>query len=368
MTDDAGDNFALLVDLAKERSSEKRRELLRKVTDVFLATSVERSERETELFDEIVVAVASDLEMQVRAELAQKVAASRLPLRRTARRLAFDVIDVARPIIEKSRALTQGDLIEVIQQKSQDHMMAVTKRPDIGEKVSSALVAKGTDPIVAALLRNATARISRETFERVVDRVMVSPALHAPFVRRQNVSLDLLNTIYLKVSADLRREITTKFEGATAAEVEAALEASREHLSTAYGALPADYQLAKEHVDDLTKRSALQPSVLEPMLRQNKRTSFLIALARLTDVDYDLASRLVDAKDVDTLAILCRSAGFERGHFITLCMMIVGGSGGLGKAERYSHHYEQVPVVTAQRATRFWKVRAKAGGAERAAA
>jgi uncharacterized protein (DUF2336 family) len=357
MTDGAC-NFALLIELAKENSGEKRRELLRKVTDVFLSASEPRSDREAELFDEIVGAVAADLETQVRIELARKVAASRLPIRRTARRLAFDVIEVARPVLEGSRALTQGDLVDVIHHTTQDHMMAVTKRPDIGEKASSALVAKGDDIVVASLLQNPLARISRETYERVADRAQASPVLHAPFVRHKNVPIDLLNAVYLRVSAELRREIVGKFQGATDADIESAIEAGREHLSTEYGALPRDYQLAKEYVDDLQKRSALQPSSLEVMLRDNKHTSFLIAFARLVDVNFDLANRLVDARDVDGLALLCRAAGFSRHVFVTLAMLILGGGGGLSKAERYGQMYEQVPITAAQRAVRFWKVRA----------
>lgn len=359
MANDAN-NYALLIELAKETSSERRRELLRRVTDVFLAATETRTEREAELFDEIVGAVAADLETQVRVELSRKVAASRLAVRRTARRLAFDVIEVARPVLEGSAALTQSDLVEIIQHTTQDHMMAVTKRSDIGEKTASALVAKGGDPVVASLLGNLTARISRETYERVADRTLSNPALHAPFVRRLNVPLDLLNAVYLKVSADLRREIVGKFQGATAENIEAALDASREHLSTEYGALPRDYHLAKQHVDDLQKRSALQPSSLEGMLRNNQHTSFLIALARLVDVDFDLVTRLVDARDVDALAMLCRAAAFDRALFVTLCMMILGGGGGLNKAEQYGQLYEQVPIAAAQRAVRFWKVRAKA--------
>ena len=129
-------NFALLLDLAKEGSSEKRRELLRQITDVFLADPPERSDRESMLFDEIVGTVAADLETQVRIELARKVAVSNVPVQRTARRLAMDVIEVARPVLEHSKALSEADLIDVIQAKSQDHMMSVTKRPHIGENVS----------------------------------------------------------------------------------------------------------------------------------------------------------------------------------------------------------------------------------------
>src|SRR5262245_18336477 len=121
-------NFALLLDLAKETSIENRRELQRQITDVFLADPTDRSDRESQLFDEIVGAVASDLETQVRVELARKEAVSNVPVQRTARRLALDEIEVARPVIEKSKALTEADILEVIKQKSQDHMLAVTKR------------------------------------------------------------------------------------------------------------------------------------------------------------------------------------------------------------------------------------------------
>jgi uncharacterized protein (DUF2336 family) len=359
-------NFALLLELAKEGSSEKRRELLRQITDVFLSQPLDRSEKESILFDEIVGAVASDLETQVRIELSRKVADSPGPLRRTARRLSMDDIEVARPVLERSRSLTESDILEVIDQKSQDHMLAVTKRPDIGEKVSSALVDKGEDRVVVSLLQNATAKIDRQTYERVAERAEINPVLHAPFVRNANVPLDMLNTVYLRVETDLRREIMRKFHGVSPAELEAALEVSRTHLSAAYGALPSDFSLAKEHVEKLTKAGSLKPPVLVQLLREERRTAFLVAFAQLVDVDFDLGQRLVASKDLDGLAMLCRGAGFDRGLFVTICIMVAGQGGGLSKTEEYGAIYEQVPVAAAQRALRFWKVRAKNGNAQAA--
>lgn len=359
-------NFALLLDLAKEGSSEKRRELLRQITDVFLAQSADRSEKEAVLFDEIVGAVASDLETQVRLELSRKVADSSGPLRHTARRLAMDEIEVARPVLERSRALTESDILEVIGGKSQDHLLAVTKRPDIGEKVSSALVDKGEDRVVVSLLQNATAKIDRETYGRVAERVETSAVLHAPFVRNANVPLDMLNTVYLRVEGDLRREIMRKFHGVSPAELEAALDVSRTHLSAAYGALPSDFALAQEHVAKLTKAGALKPPTLVQLLREERRTAFLIAFAQLVDVDFDLGQRIVEAQDLDALAMLCRGAGFDRGLFVTICIMVANAGGGLSKTEEYGQIYEQVPVAAAQRALRFWKVRAKNNSAQAA--
>lgn len=359
-------NFALLLDLAREGSSEKRRELLRQITDVFLAHPEQRSENESVLFDEIVGAVAQDLETQVRIELSRKVSESAAPLRRTARRLAMDDIAVAAPVLEKSKSLTEVDILEVIDKKSQDHMMAVTRRPDIGVKVSSALVEKGEDRVVASLLQNNTALLDRETYQRVAERAETSAVLHAPFVRNANVPLDMLNNVYLRVELDLRREIMRKFHGVSPAELEAALEASRNHLSSAYGALPSDYSAAKELVAKLDKAGSLKPAILVQLLREERRTAFGVAFAQLVDVEFDLAQRLVDGKDLDALAMLCRGAGFDRGLFVTICIMIAGADGGIGRTQEYGQIYEQVPVAAAQRALRFWKVRAKGTNAQAA--
>jgi uncharacterized protein (DUF2336 family) len=359
-------NFGLLLDLAKETSSEKRRELLRQITDVFLADPPERTQRATDLFDEIVTAVAADLETQVRIELARKVAISNVPVHRTARRLAMDVIEVARPVIERSKALTETDILDVIKEKSQDHMMAVTKRPDIGTNVSSALVARGEDRVVASLLENRTARMDRQTYEKVADRAANNPVLHAPFVKNQNMPLDLLNNVYFKVENDLRREIMRKFHGVSPAELEAALELSRNHLSAAYGALPDDFQAAKDYVATLEKKAQLKPPMLVQLLREGKKTAFLIAFAQMVDSDFDLTRRLVEGKDIDAIAVLCRAAGFDRGLFVTICLLVAGDGYGISKAEQFGKLYEQVPVAAAQRALRFWKVR-KSNGANQAA-
>jgi hypothetical protein len=64
--------------------------------------------------------------------------------------------------------------------------------------------------------------------------------------------------------------------------------------------------------------------------------------------------------------MLCRGAGFDRGLFVTICIMVAGQGGGLSKTEEYGAIYEQVPVAAAQRALRFWKVRAKNGNAQAA--
>lgn len=352
--------FALLLDLAKETSSEKRRDLLRQVTEVFVENDNARTDKEAELFDDIFAAVSADMEVAVRAELAKKIAKSNAPLNRTARRLALSEIAVARPVIEKSRALSEHDILDVIEQKGQEHMMAVTKRDDIGERVSSALVNKGEDNVVASLLENRTARIDRETFEKVAERAQNNPLLHAPFVKNHNAPLDLLNEVYLQVEQKLRREIMRKFHGVAPGDLADALAASKNRLSQAYGALPDDYMASAEYVEGMEKWKPLEPANLTVMLRENRTTAFCIAFAKMTEVDVTLVLRLVNTADLDAIAMLAKGAGFDKGLFVTICLLIAKDSANMNRAQALGQLYTDVSQAAAQRALRFWKVRQSA--------
>jgi uncharacterized protein (DUF2336 family) len=355
----AASRYALLLDLAGERSSEKRRELLIQLTDVFMTAPTQRSEREAALFDDIYTVVAADLEKHVRVQLAHKIAASNAPLRRTARSLALDEIEVAQPIVKHSRALLDDDLLEIVRTRGGNHQNAVAQRDNLTARVSAALVDTGSDHVLSSLLENRTASINRSTFEKVAARASANPELHAPFVKNGNVPLDLLNAIYLGVADNLRRQILQRFQGVSVEELNAALEASRDHVAAAYGALPSDFVEASEYVANLTRNGELKAPVLADLLRSGRRTAFLIVFARLVDVDIGLVQRLVESRDIDGIALLCRSAAFPRGLFVTLCLMVGDDQYGMAHASVYGDLYEQATVASAQRAVRFWRLRSK---------
>lgn len=155
--------YALLLDLAREPSSEKRRDLLVQLTDVFMTEPAQRSEREAALFDEIYTAVAVDLETNVRVQLAHRIATSNAPLRKTARRLALDEIEVAQPIVQHFSALLDDDLLEIVRTKSGKHQNAVAQRELLTARVSAALVDTGSDPVLSSLLENTMATIDRHS-------------------------------------------------------------------------------------------------------------------------------------------------------------------------------------------------------------
>jgi uncharacterized protein (DUF2336 family) len=351
--------FELLLHLAREPSSDQRRALLLQISDMLARDPGARTDANCAAFDDIAGAVVSDLKSEVRSEIARMFAASALPVARTLRQLAMDEIEVARPVLEHSTILTEGDLLDVVASKSQHHLIAVAKRSDIRERLSDALVSRGDDHVVASLLVNESAKISRDTYERVAERAQSSVILQAPFVRREGVPLDLLNDLYVSVATELRQEILKQYENVSPAELEAALERGRTRVAKAYGKVPEDLEAARRALRKLEREGQVKPMLLVRLMREGSqsRTLFLLAFAKLTDVDHELIRRLIDARDVDAVALLCRGAGFERALFLTLALLVTGGDQGRADLEQFGSLYQRVPVQTAQRAIRFWKVR-----------
>src|SRR5271154_294892 len=129
-----------LVDLAREPSSERRRELLREVTDLFFVAADPSQPSELTLFDEVLTQLSGEMEEAVRAELADRMADAAAPPATLLRRLANDVIGVSEPVLTRSPALSDEDLLAVAHSSGQDHLRAISRRADVSEVVSDAIV------------------------------------------------------------------------------------------------------------------------------------------------------------------------------------------------------------------------------------
>ena len=351
-----------LIDLAKEPSSEKRRALLREVTDVFFGTEA-HNPAELALYGDVLSQLSAEMEEAVRVELAQRFGASAATPRTLARKLALDTEAVAEPILRHSPSLDEEDLLEVVRTKGQGHLRAVSGRAVVPEAVSDVIVERGDDETVDRLVRNEGARLSRATSEAVVDRAQANPALHDAVVNRSTLPPDLLNEMYFVVEAGLRQRILEQNAKLDPKALEVALAAGRDRLAAADGALPADYETAQAYIRELRAAGALTPEMLARFLRSGGRTEFLIALSELADIDFQTARSIIDRCELDALALVCKAADLERALFLTYAVVLLGRDGdGMGKAQSYGRMYAELPRDTALRTLRFWRLRKQTGG------
>ncbi|HRO31985.1 MAG TPA: DUF2336 domain-containing protein [Brevundimonas sp.] len=346
-----------LIALAQVDSSDNRRALLRELTDHFFGAPT-HTPNEQLLFDSVLTDLSTEMETAVRAELAARFASAPNAPQTLIRRLANDEAAVADAVLRASPLLSDSDLIDVVRNRSQEHIMAVATRPVVPEAVSDAIVEKGDDQVLDSLLRNEGARLSRAASETAVERAKANPALHEAAVQRRSLPPDLLNEMYFVVEARLRQQILERNAAMDPDLLESALAAGRARVARDDGALPADYAESLAYVEELKAAGQLSPQMLARFLRSGGRTSFLIALAQLSDVDFHTAKQIVDRRELDALAVICKAADLDRAIFLTYAVVLLSAeTDAMGRAHSYARMYAELPRDAAMRTLRFWRMR-----------
>jgi len=349
--------FAKLIDLARTPDSGVRRELLREVTDLFFETSGSRSGRETALFDDVLQLVAAEMPDGVLAELAHVFANAEDAPVGLMRDLANHSFEIAGPVLKNSKALDEGTLLQIVNYQSQSHIKAVAQRETVSESLSDAIVRFGDDHALDALMRNEGAEVSRTSMEAAVDRARRNELLHESVVKRRDIPLDLLNEMYFVVEARLRDQILERNASVDPATLDAALSKARAKLNQSVGAMDNEAKNAMAFIQSKKNNGELNARLLVSLYREAKRMHFLYGLAEITNLDSETVAGILDRRDIDGLAMICRASNIERPLFVTLAVLACGGEEAMDRAEEFGKLYNAVPIEAAQRALRFMKVR-----------
>ena len=309
-----------LIDLAQEDSSDKRRELLEEVADLFLDDSNAMNDRETGLADDILTKVAHDVEMKVRKSLAERFASVDTVPPNLVRMLASDEIEVAAPILQESRALSDRDLMDIVRENGKDHMLAVTRREEISEAVSEALVESGDDDVIVNLVRNAGAQISRGSMENLVARSESNAVLQEPLVKRGDLPADLMHDMFWFVSSQLKEYILTEanMDESLVAEV---IEETRASLTQEIDDYDAKMRRGLRIVLRRERERKLNEDYMVQALRQGEREVFVAAFSRLAEIDLQTADRVLSNESPEAIAVACKASQFMLSTFSSIVLL-----------------------------------------------
>src|SRR5690606_25862368 len=127
---------------------------------------------------------------------------------------------------------------------------------------------------------------------------------------RKGLPVDLLNEMYFVVEARLRDRILEKNASLDPSALEEALSVGRKTVAARDGTLPPDYAQEEAVARAMKRRGQITAQALSAMLRNGQTTRFLVALAEMADVDFHTARRILERKELDALAIICKAADF----------------------------------------------------------
>jgi uncharacterized protein (DUF2336 family) len=139
----------------------RRSEALRNVTSLFLGQARRLGPAHIDVFDEVILRLARDIEFKFRVELSERLAAEPVAPPKCAGNLALDPsIEVAGPVLARSPVLGDEVLLEIAKTRTQEHMLAIARRPTRSEMGTAAVVQRGDDRVLRTMSSNNGARFS----------------------------------------------------------------------------------------------------------------------------------------------------------------------------------------------------------------
>jgi uncharacterized protein (DUF2336 family) len=350
-----------LIDLAQKSSSENRRQLLREVTDLFLEAPEAHSDTEQEHFGSIMGQIARDVEMALRRDLAEKLATVPGAPKSLIVQLANDEIDVARPILMQSAGLGDRELLAVVHGKGQEHLAAIAARKAVSTVVTGALVKRADDAVLEQLVANQGAAFSREAMEQVVARAEGNERLHAPVLGRKDLPPDLMQDMFFFVSSQLKAFILKRSQEMDPGELDRALAGAERRAARRLRQVQTPESAAERFVAEKESKRELNEMLLTSLLRERRMPEFKACFARLTGIDARTVRHILGDKGHEGLAIAARAARFDRSTFSTIILLTdPEAQHAPGEVQKSLALYDKIPVETAQRIIRFWKVRRQA--------
>ncbi|MGN6573238.1 MAG: DUF2336 domain-containing protein [Pseudolabrys sp.] len=287
----------------------RRLRIMLRISDLFAAGARSYSGQQIAVFDDVLQQLAADIEVGARAELAQRLARVDGAPPRVVRSLAFDdAIEVAGPVLTHSAQLTDADLVENANTKSQAHLLAIAQRLKLSEAVTDVLVERGDRRVVNKVARNRGARFSLAGHEKLV--------VHA---RR-----DKRLTLALGCRGDLPRQCFIKLLEAASASVRARLEADHPQAEDAVRDVVDDVATlmqrevragseahaaaARDAKSRFRVAGASEASVHAPARAQEFEKT-VVALARLGRFPVDLVERALLDEGDDMVLLFAKAAG-----------------------------------------------------------
>ena len=345
--------------LAKSRDVADRERLLIRLVDLCNGSADDlRSPRLQALLSQVFFDLVFQAEYDIRLRLAENIAAAEWAPSALINILAFDDIEIARPIIARSPILEDPDLIRLLVEATLEHQIEVARRPDISPKVVEAILKAGTPEVMTALAGNETAQVSEDHLYELVQKAEEVASLRTPLAEHPGLNDELAGYLYAWVGAALRKSLAARFELDVKA-LDAALDVSVKQaksggprIETVKPEETEEERRDRQLIAKLDMSGQLRPSYLLKALKERRLSLFVAALATLGRFDAPAVRKAANADTAESLALACASIGVDRTVFPTLLSMVreinngLPGGGDAGDRRAYQA-FAQTSLKTA---------------------
>lgn len=298
-----------------EDNHSEREQLFRNMAQLFSYVSDRCDDEQVAQYDEVLCQLAALVEVEARVHVAKLLA----PLERAPGmvvvKLANDVIEVAKPLLEFSNVLSDDDLIDIIAGQSEEHRVAIAGRTPVPERVGEAIVEHGDRSSVVRLVRNANAEFDKATLEKLVERATRDAEIAADLRNRHDIDwkslrgeIDSVSTKVLETLGEADRRLDPVAAGKINAVV-------YNRMRNRAGFSANEWKVAYNQVKALSDRKQLNDRALARFARFGYGHHAAAALTVMLSVAPEVFVKWLASQDYVAVTVALRAAGLQPDMF-----------------------------------------------------
>jgi uncharacterized protein (DUF2336 family) len=353
----AMESAALIAELESafdSRLPERWARILRQVTQLFLVDAHRLSKGQIAVFDDVLLRLMERADTQALALLSNELCRAGAVPGGTVRRLAFhqDVL-VAGPVLKRSTAVPDADLVEIAGARGQEHLLEISGRQNVHAPLSDKLVERGETAVLGRLIQNSGASFSEAGCAALVAKAKLDERLAEALVRRSDMPTALRKELVAKVGDTRMRSMQAK-PPALQGKIKAAIATRAEQAATPTPK-SADYAAALSRMAELGRKGGVNDRSVNRFAAQREYVDVAAALSFLSGTPVEVIVPVIESPDIEGLMVACKAA---RLNWSTTTMIIRHRPGCPAVTDRDLQQvqaaFEALSLSVAQRTIRLW--------------
>ncbi len=309
--------FGEIVALAKDRTAAGKRRMAVRFGETFISNTTQFTAKERSIALEILATVLRDATLELRRELSHRLAQEADIPKRLVVALANDVIEVARPMIQHSPALSEDDLLAIIAKGTVAHRIAAANRSQMTDRVAEALAVAREENVALALLGNIAIHIPETALRALAAQAIERGEIGEAIAQRSELTSEIAEKIYWIVSSELKTQIKSRFDldGSKLDKIlqETVVQLADRQSSPSLRRSVADRVLAAGRVD--------APMLID-VLKNRGADLFKELLGGLSKFEPKVVDALCKPECSEPLALIFRALNFSKTESASLLMLV----------------------------------------------
>ena len=350
-----------LEDVIAGKDIGRRAAMLRRVTDLFVLGSGKLSDEQIALFDDVMCRLVEEIETAARATFGHALATLPDAPPKVIHRLALDdAIEIAGAVLSHSGRVADATLVEGAKTRSQEHLLAISRRRVLAKSVTDILVERGNQQVVLSTAGNLGAAFSEFGYSTLVQRSSNDGDLAACVWSRPEIPRQHLLKLFADASESLKRELAKK-DPRKANLIREVIAQATNQIQTRTRESSNSYATAHAYVQSLNDTGKLGETQLAEFACLHRFDETIVALSIICDLPAGLIERAFSDDRSEQIIVLAKAASLSW-ETVKALLLLQAKTNNVSKHkfDRQFETFAHLKTETAKRAINFYRMRERA--------